>query len=84
MGDGSKFKLLEDVWLDNTQLKERYPRIHKNSMEEDKPIMSFGRWTTEVWEWVFSWRKAWFEWKKPMVDDLSFSELVCGIGGFGF
>ena len=67
VGDGSKFKFWEDKWLDNTQLKERYPRIYKNSMLNDKPIVSFGKWSSEVWEWDFSWRKAWFEWEKPMV-----------------
>jgi len=51
------------------QLKIRYERIYNNSELKDKSIGSFGSWTTEGWEWKFSWRRDWFEWEKSMVED---------------
>jgi len=69
VGSGKKVKFWEDDWLPNGQLKIRYERIYNNSELKDKAIGSFGSWTTEGWEWNFSWRRDWFEWKKSMVED---------------
>ena len=42
VGSGKKFKFWEDEWFDNSQLKERYPRIYNNSRLKDNPIGRFG------------------------------------------
>jgi len=65
---GAKFKLWEDKWLINCQLKGRYPRIYNNSLIKDEPIVRFGRLSTKGWEWAFRWRREWFKWEKPLVD----------------
>jgi len=38
-------------------------------MLKDKPIVRFRRWYRKGWEWIFCWRKEWFEWEKSMVED---------------
>jgi len=66
---GEKIKFWEDEWLVNGQLKGRYARLYNNSEFKDKTIDNFGRWSTEGWEWKFSWRREWFEWEKTIVED---------------
>jgi len=43
--------------------------MFNNSLLKDKPIVRYGRWTTEGWEWVFSWKREWFECQKPMQEN---------------
>jgi len=69
VGSGSKFKFWEDEWLAYPQLKVSYSRNYNNFMFKDGPVGRFGRWTRGGWEWVFCWRRKWFEWEKPMVED---------------
>ena len=69
LGSGDKIKFWEDEWLANGQLKGRYERIYNNSDLKDKTIGKFGSWSTQGWEWKFSWRKEWFEWERTMVEE---------------
>ena len=43
--------------------------MYNNSVLKEKTIGSFGRWNIDRCEWMFSWRKEWFEWEKTLVDD---------------
>ena len=69
VGSEKKFKFWKNEWLTNSQLKEKYPRIYNNSLLKDSPIGCFRRWSNERWEWDFCWRREWFEWEKPMVEE---------------
>ena len=69
LGSGDKIKFWEDEWLANGQLKGRYERIYNNSDLKDKTIENFGNWSTQGWEWKFSWRREWFEWERIMLED---------------
>jgi len=68
-GSEDKIKFWEDEWLANGQLKGRYERIYNNYDLKDKTIGNFGSWSTQGWEWKFSWRREWFEWERTMIEE---------------
>jgi len=42
---------------------------NNNSDLKDKTIENFGNWSTQGWEWKFSWRREWFEWERIMLEE---------------
>ena len=55
--------------MDNCKLKVRFPRLFNNSLSPDSPLYCFGKWHSDKWSWEFKWRREWFEWEKPQVDE---------------
>ena len=64
-----KIKLWEDIWVDNCQLKVRFPRLFNNSLSIDNSLCCFGKWHINIWSWEFKRRREWFEWEKSQVDE---------------
>jgi len=33
-------------------------------------LEQYGEWKDLGWEWDFKWRREWFDWEKPMIEEL--------------
>ena len=64
MGLGNRIKFLEDKWVGEAPLNERFERLYSISNDKDKQIQQIGEWNTIGWEWRVEWRMERFEWEK--------------------
>ena len=74
VGSGFIIKFWEDTWIGLDPLKLRFPRLYGNSILKDKVIKEFGKWENNKWEWGVKWRRKWFQWELPQVDE--FENLI--------
>jgi len=52
-------------------LKNAFPRLFSISSTKDAKVAELGFWSNGVWVWQLAWRRQFFEWEKPLVDQLS-------------
>ena len=69
-GDGNRILLWEDIWIRDLPLRDKYPRIFANSNQKEARLLEVGNWYENQWKWNVLWRKEWFEWEKPMVEEM--------------
>jgi len=54
-----------------------YPRLLQISDEIGRKVSDMGFWNGPIWEWTLKWRRDWFEWKKPIVEEFLQLIQVC-------
>lgn len=70
LGDGSDTYFWDDVWLENTPLKVRFPRLYLLSSKQHAKISEMENWELGEWKWEFGWRRQLREWEVSWVEDL--------------
>jgi len=78
VGDGSRVKLWEDVWLQSSSLKSMFPRLYSLSLDQGKTVGEVGTWEEGRWRFQPAWRRERFVWESKMEEEL-FSILDIGI-----
>lgn len=63
IGAGNKARFWEDGWLDNCNLKNRFPRLFSLSLDEGLKVGEVREWEGSVWRWGLRWRRERFEWE---------------------
>ena len=71
IGCGNKIKFWEEVWVGSADLKSMFPRLFSLSLNQGQAVGEVGEWINSEWRWSLKWRRARFEWEKPMEADLS-------------
>ena len=56
------------MWCGDMPLKVRFLRLYYNSKGGN--IGDVGEWIGNEWVWKLSRRRTWFEWEKPMLEDI--------------
>jgi len=64
--------------LKGEALKNVYPRLFSISSNKDAKLLEFGSCSNGRWVSQLAWRRSFFEWEKPMADQLS--QLLLGVG----
>ncbi|GKU92387.1 hypothetical protein SLEP1_g6121 [Rubroshorea leprosula] len=70
LGEGNSVRFWEDVWLGDTPLSNKFPRLFLNSLDKTKCISQLGHWNNGSWNWSLKWRRPIFSW-----EEISMSEL---------
>ena len=76
VGEGRAILFWEDSWLSCGALKSVFPRIFSLSVTKGAKVAELGNWIDGVWVWHFEWRRPFFEWEKPLVEQ--FFQLLQG------
>jgi len=51
-----------------------YPRLLQISDQIGRKVSDIGVWNGPIWEWTLKWRRDWFEWEKPIIEE--FLQLI--------
>jgi len=79
VGKGNKIYVWDDCCYGEAPLNEVFPRIYENSTQKGLKLAKCGKWQGRPWKWKLCWRRAWFEWKKPMLEEILKSIQWCVI-----
>ena len=71
LGDGKLTKFWEDVWLQNSNLRELFPRLFSLSNQKEYFVGDCGFWDGVEWIWNFQWRRMLFQWELGFLDELN-------------
>lgn len=52
-------------------LAKRFPRVYLNSTQKDLVVGEIDVWVDGGWVRKLGWRRNWFTWEEPIVDDLN-------------
>jgi len=66
VGDGSRVKLWEYVWLQSSSLKSMFSRLYSLSLDQGKRVGEVGTWEEGRWRFQPNWRRERFEWESKM------------------
>jgi len=75
VGDGKDISLWEDSWLVGGALKRAFPRLFSICSSKNARVAELGAWSDGEWVWHLDWRRPFFDWEVPMVDQLSLALL---------
>jgi len=48
---------LEDIWIEDLPLRDKYPRIFANSNQKKARLVEVGNWYENQWKWNILWRR---------------------------
>ncbi|XP_068461575.1 uncharacterized protein [Phaseolus vulgaris] len=71
VGDGKDISFWDDRWLSSDALKRVFPRLFSICSAKDAKVAELGFWANGVWIWQLAWRRSFFYWEQPLVDQLS-------------
>ena len=71
LGRGDRARFWEDVWIENTNLKMLFPRLHSLLHNQGQRVEEVGVWEGSIWRWTLSWRRDRFEWESELVTELT-------------
>jgi len=66
VGSKDKVKLWEDVWVENSNLKTRFPKLFSLSLNQGHKVEEVSEWEDLEWRWSLRWRRARFEWESVL------------------
>lgn len=61
MVDGGSTSFWKDLWVGETSLRNRFPRLLYLSIDQESCIKSMGHWVEGIWYWDWSWRRGLFD-----------------------
>ena len=67
LGNGETTLLWEDVWVGNSTLKSKFPRLYYVSLHKHMKIKDCGLWNGLAWCWNLLWRRELFDWENELV-----------------
>jgi len=70
VGDEKDISFWEDSWLGSDVLKRVFLRLFSLCSAKDAKVAELGSWSDGVWIWHLAWRRPFFDWEKPLVDQL--------------
>jgi len=70
VGDGKDISFWEDNWLGCDALKRVFSRLFSISSTKEAMVAELGSWINGVWGWQLAWRRFFFDWEKPLEDQL--------------
>ena len=70
VGDGKNTLFWEDLWVGDSCLKDRFPRLYSLSSQRETFIAECGVWDGFSWNWNLIWRCQFFEWENTLLFDL--------------
>jgi mannosylglycoprotein endo-beta-mannosidase len=79
IGNGNSTLFWKDVWLGESSLEGRFPRLFGISTQQEDLIGEMGGWEGEVWEWRLVWRRNFFVWEEALRDELVELLASCNI-----
>jgi hypothetical protein len=68
--NGTTTLFWEDTWRGGQSLATRFPRLYSISLQKMYRINAMGYMDGSGWEWDLLWRRDFFAWEEPMVQDL--------------
>ena len=57
LGDGRDIRFWEDRWVDNTRLRDRFPRLFHLDRKKEGSVSDKGTWVDNRWVWVWDWNR---------------------------
>lgn len=69
-GNGKLVSFWKDLWVGNSPLSERFPRLFRASLLPNGSIADMGYFVSNVWKWDIGFRRRLFEWEKAIFQDL--------------
>ncbi|KAL4280566.1 hypothetical protein GQ457_03G000290 [Hibiscus cannabinus] len=70
VGDGQSISFWSDIWLGDTPLKIKFPRIFALSRNKMGMIAEFGKKEEPGWNWNFQLRRQLYDWEISQWEDL--------------
>jgi len=71
VGDGKDISFWKDSWLNGVALKSVFSRLYSICSAKDAKVAELEFWSNGVWGWQLAWRRLFFNWENPLVDQLS-------------
>ena len=59
-----------DLWVGNSTLKCKFPRLYSLSVQKHMKIEDCGIWDGATWCWNLLWRRDLFDWEKDLLAQL--------------
>ena len=69
VGCGIRINFWEDKWLGGEILKDKFKRVYEISNQKNWKVAEMGGWEGDEWLWNLVWRRNFFEWELPLVND---------------
>ncbi|XP_056691767.1 uncharacterized protein [Spinacia oleracea] len=57
IGDGKNTLFWHDLWLGDSPLKTKFPKLFRLCLHPSGTVFSFGFWNGRKWEWSFHWAR---------------------------
>jgi hypothetical protein len=70
VGNGRNTSFWKEVWLGESSLASRFPRLFGISNQSEAVVSEVGRWENGVWRWRLEWRRRFFVWEEELYQDL--------------
>jgi len=70
VGDGNDIFFWEEGWFRRDALKRVFSRLFFLCSVKDAKVAELGYWSANGWVWHLAWRRMFFEWEKPLADQL--------------
>jgi hypothetical protein len=67
MGNSEQTRFWEDVWIGNSSLCTRFPRLFSVSQQQEASVASV---RNQPGGWNLIWRRRLFVWEKALLDEL--------------
>ncbi|ESW24027.1 hypothetical protein PHAVU_004G096000, partial [Phaseolus vulgaris] len=67
---GNGIRVWNDRWLDNTTVKDRFPRLYDISNNKEANLEEIVLWINNRWVWKLERRCSQFEWEKELINTL--------------
>ena len=63
LGKGDRIKFWEDLWVIETPLKVRFPRLFNISLDQSSILKDLGLWDGATWVWNLIWSRQLRHWE---------------------
>ncbi|GKC64612.1 reverse transcriptase domain, reverse transcriptase zinc-binding domain protein [Tanacetum coccineum] len=58
LGDGRDISFWVDMWVDNTRICDRFPRLYHLDRRKEDSVFDKGSWVNNVWCWEWDWVRS--------------------------
>jgi hypothetical protein len=70
VGNGEETSFWRDIWIGNTSLQEKFPRLFSISSQKDETVARLQNRVTGSARWDFVWRRRLLQWETNLLDEL--------------
>jgi hypothetical protein len=70
VGNGEETSFWRDIWIENTSLQEKFPRLFSISSQKDETVARLQNRVTGSARWDFVWRRRLLQWETNLLDEL--------------
>ena len=70
LGKGDRIQFWHDIWIIDSPLKDRFPRLFSISLDQPSLVMNMGFWNGIQWEWSLRWSRQLRVWECDLLNTL--------------